>query len=177
MLEIENQPKGSCFRTTCSTNEIASAEQKCSAFFVSTNSDLQLLLLSILKLPQADRQLLNSLLQSKPASILTTPSNGVTDWQNDLNIRGLSPNTVDLYSRTVMKVLRVYPNPTSQQIRAYLADRLKVASQTKVRNDQKALKSFFNFLEGPGLWLDKENNRKKLIYSKNKQIVAYILLD
>jgi hypothetical protein len=76
-----------------------------------------------------------------------------------------------------MKVLRLYPNPTSQQIRAYLADRLKVASQTKVRNDQKALKSFFNFLEGPGLWLDKENNRKKLIYSKNKQIVAYILLD
>jgi len=103
------------------------------------------------------------LLQSKPASILTKARDGIVDWQNELNIRGLSPHTVDLYSRTVNKVLRQYPNPTSQEIRAYLAKRLKVASQTKVRNDQKALKSFFNFLEGQGLWLDNPVKNMKLI--------------
>jgi len=158
-----HNPKVVGSNPTPATNEEMKAEQKCPAFFISENNDLQSLMLSVLKLSQTDRQLFNSLLQSKPASILNMPSDGIVDWQNDLNIRGLSPHTVDLYSRTIKKVLKLYPNPSSQEIRAYLADRLKVISQTKVRNDQKGLKSFFNFLEGQGLWLDNPVKGMKLM--------------
>jgi site-specific recombinase XerD len=63
----------------------------------------------------------------------------------------------------VTKVLQQYPNPTSQIIRSYLADRLKAVSDTKVRNDQKGLKSFFNFLEEQVLWLDNPVKGMKLI--------------
>jgi site-specific recombinase XerD len=139
------------------------AEQKCSAFSVSKDNDLQSLLLSILQLPLSDRQLLDSLIKSKPASTLTSPCDGILDWQNELNIRGLSPRTVRLYSQTVKKVLTQYPSPTSQEIRAYLADRLDGVSQTKVRNDQKGLISFFNFLEGQKLWIDNPVKGMKLI--------------
>jgi site-specific recombinase XerD len=108
-------------------------------------------------------QLLGSLIQTKPASILATPSDGIKDWQNELNIRGLSPRTIRLYTTAVRQVFEHYPNPTSQTIRSYLADRLVAVSPTKVRNDQKGIKSFFNFLEEQGLWLDNPVKGMKLL--------------
>ncbi|MGA9099732.1 MAG: tyrosine-type recombinase/integrase, partial [Methanotrichaceae archaeon] len=102
-------------------------------------------------------------IQSKPASILAAPADGIQDWQNELHIRGLSQHTIDLYSKTVRKVIQQYPNPTNQTVRSYLADRLVAVSPTKVRNDQKALKSFFNFLEEQGLWLDNPVKGMKLL--------------
>ena len=86
-------------------------------FSVSKEIDLQSLLRLILNLPQTDRQLLSSLLQSKTASILSSPSDGILDWQNKLSIRGLSSHTIELYLHSLKKVLKQYPNPTSQEIR------------------------------------------------------------
>jgi len=45
-------------------------EQQCSTFFISKEDSLQSLLLKITKLPHADRLLLGSILESKPASTL-----------------------------------------------------------------------------------------------------------
>jgi len=132
-------------------------------FFVSKDNNLSGLLSKISKLSSADMQLLGSLIQSKPASILATPSDGIKDWQNELNIRGLSPRTIRMYSATLRQVFKQYPNPISQTVRAYLADRLVAVSPTKVRNDQKGIKSFFNFLEEQGLWLDNPVKGMKLL--------------
>ena len=129
----------------------------------SGDNNLSGLLSKISRLSPADMQLLGSLIQSKPASILTNPSDGIQDWQNELNIRGLSPRTIRLYTTAIRQVFRQYPNPTSQTIRAYLADRLVAVSPTKVRNDQKGLKSFFNFLQEQGLWLDNPVKGMKLL--------------
>ena len=132
-------------------------------FFISKDTNLSGLLSKISKLSPADIQLLGSLIQSKPASILATASDGVRDWQNELNIRGLSPRTIRLYTTAVRQVFEKYPNPTSQTIRSYLADRLVAVSPTRVRNDQKGIKSFFNFLEEQGLWLDNPVKGMKLL--------------
>ena len=138
------------------------ASSKGEAFLLPKNS-LKSLLSRIAKLSQSDRQLLGSLIQPKPASILNNPADGMTDWQNELQIRGLSPRTVRLYTTAVRQVFKQYPDPTSQTIRAYLADRLVAVSPTKVRNDQKGIKSFFNFLEEQGLWLDNPVKGMKLL--------------
>ena len=104
--------------------EVAQAKMptKESSPFAPSDSNLESVLLTVSRLPQEHKRLLSSLLQSEPASILTVPSDGVMDWRNDLDIRGLSPDTVDLYSRTVNRVLKQYPNPSSQEIRSYLAE-------------------------------------------------------
>jgi integrase len=115
--------------------------------------NLQSILTTLQKLSPSEKQAVLQMLQSGPASILKSPADGLQDWQSDLKLRGLADGTITLYSRTVRKLLEQYPNPTSREIRAYLAERLKVVTPTKVRNDQKALKSYFNFLEEQGLWL------------------------
>ncbi len=74
-----HNPKVVGSNPTPATKDKSEAEQKCPAFSISTNNDLQSLLLSILNLPQADRQLLGSLLKSKPASNLVIPCYGVVD--------------------------------------------------------------------------------------------------
>jgi hypothetical protein len=120
-----------------------------------SNSNLQSVLTSLQKLSQTDRQRIIEALQSKPSSLLGKPGDGYNDWQNELRLRGLTQGTIELYSRTVRKVLERYPLPTARDIRGYLAERLELVTPSKVRNDQKALKSFFGFLEeqGSGLWL------------------------
>ncbi|MGD0794697.1 MAG: tyrosine-type recombinase/integrase [Dehalococcoidales bacterium] len=119
----------------------------------ASGSNLQTILTDLQALSPADRQAIAQMLQSGPASILKKPGDGVTDWQSELRLRGLAEGTIELYSRTVRKLLERYPAPTNREVRAYLAERLKVVTPTKVRNDQKALKSFFGFLEEQGLWL------------------------
>jgi integrase len=126
-------------------------------------TNLQTILTDLQALSPADRQAIARMLQSEPASILQKPGDGVTDWQSELRLRGLAEGTIELYSRTVRKLLERYPAPTNREVRAYLADRLKVVTPTKVRNDQKALKSYFNFLEEQGLWLTNPVKGMKLM--------------
>jgi len=127
------------------------------------NSNLQSILTALQKLSPADKQVLIQVLQFGPKSILKKPADGVTDWQSDLRLRGLTEGTIELYSRTVRKLLEQYTIPTNREVRAYLAERLKVVTPTKVRNDQKALKSYFNFLEEQGLWLTNPVKGMKLM--------------
>ncbi|MFC1987929.1 tyrosine-type recombinase/integrase [Chloroflexota bacterium] len=68
--------------------------------------------------------------------------------------RGLAEGTISLYTRTVKHFLNLYPLPSTRDIRNYSVRRLQEVTPTKVRNDQKALRSFFNFLEAEQLWLD-----------------------
>jgi len=158
-----HNPKVAGSNPAPATKSIIKPVSQEAGFIVSKGNDLSGLLSKIAQLPQSDRQLLGSLIQSKLASILATPADGMQDWQNELNIRGLSPRTVKLYTCTIKKVFEQYPNTTNQTVRAYLADRLVKVSPTKVRNDQKALKSFFNFLEEQGLWLDNPVKGMKLL--------------
>jgi len=111
-----------------------------------TNPNLNAILTNLLALSPEDKAQLISVLQSGSQSLLGSPGEGMGDWQNELRIRGLAEGSIKLYSRTVKRVLAQYPSPTSKDIRNYLADRLQQVSPTKVRNDQKALRSFFNFL-------------------------------
>ena len=104
-----HNPKVVGSNPTPATNRDTKADPRRSAFSVSRDNDLQALLLSVLQLPLGDRQLLSSLLQSKPASILALPCDGIPDWQNELNMRGLSPRTVSLYSRTAEKGFGAIP--------------------------------------------------------------------
>jgi integrase/recombinase XerD len=117
-------------------------------------SNLKSVLAALQKLPQADRQRIIEALQSKPSSLLEKPADGYNDWQNELRLRGLASGTLALYGRTVRKLLERYPTPTARDVRAYLTERLGIVTPAKVRNDEKSLKSFFNFLEEQGLWLD-----------------------
>jgi len=122
-------------------------------------TNLQSILAALQKLSQADRRVIAEALQSKPSSLLEKPMDGYEDWINELRLRGLADGTITLYSRTVRKLLEQYPVPTARDVRAYLASRLEMVkagklSEAKVRNDQKSLRSFFNFLEEQSLWLD-----------------------
>jgi hypothetical protein len=47
--------------------------------------------------------------------------------------------------------------------RPHLVDGCKAVSATKIRNDQKVLKSFFNFLQEQDLWPDNTVKGMKLI--------------
>ena len=127
------------------------------------SSNLQSILTALQGLSPADRHAIIQALQSGPASLLKKPGDGINDWQSDLRLRGLAQGTIELYSRTVRKLLEQYPAPTNREVRAYLAERLKVVTPAKVRNDQKATKSFFNFLEEQGLWLTNPVKGMKLM--------------
>ena len=56
-------------------------------------------------------------------------------------------------------------------MRKYSVDRLEKVSAIKVRNDQKALRSFFNFLESEGLWYD--NPAKSLQLIKTNKVTRH----
>jgi integrase/recombinase XerD len=129
----------------------------------------QSIIADLQKLPQADRLIIAQILQSKPANLLEKPIDGYDDWRSELRLRGLSEGTIELYSRTVRKLFEQYPAPSSRTIRAYLDDRLEFVTPTKVRNDQKALRSFFNFLEAEGLWFD--NPVKGMQLLKTKKVI------
>jgi len=139
-----------------------------------TDPNLQAILTALQKLSPQDRQIIIEALQSKPSSLLQTPGEGYEDWRNELRLRGLAEGTIELYSRTVRKLLEQYPVPTARDVRAYLAARLekvkaKELSEAKVRNDQKSLRSFFNFLEEQGLWLN--NPVKHMRLMKIKKVI------
>jgi integrase/recombinase XerD len=127
------------------------------------DSNLQSVLTALQKLSPADRQAVIQALQGGPSNQIEKPANGVPDWQSELKLRGLAEGTIELYSRTVRKLIEQYPVPTNREVRAYLAERLKVVTPTKVRNDQKALRSFFNFLEEQGLWVTNPTKGMKLM--------------
>jgi site-specific recombinase XerD len=94
---------------------------------------------------------------------LRTPDQGIPEYFNELTVRGLAEGTIKLYLSTVKRFLHHYPLPTSADLRTYLTRRLQQVSPTKVRNDQKALRSFFNFLEEQSLWLNNPTKGMKLI--------------
>lgn len=123
------------------------------------------LLDQIAKLSPEEKELLFSQAQGK-VSTLSSPAEGLSDWLADLTVRGLAEGTVDMYTRTVKKFLARYPMPTSQDLRNYCVERLQQVSPSKVRTDQKSLRSFFNFLEVEGLWLNNPAKSLKLIKVK-----------
>ena len=57
----------------------------------------------------------------------------------------------------------------TRDLRNYSVNRLKQVTATKVRDDQKALRSFFNFFEAEGLSLD--NPVKGLVLLKTKKVI------
>jgi site-specific recombinase XerD len=83
--------------------------------------------------------------------------------------RGLAEGTIKLYTHTVNRFLESYPLPTTRDVRNYSVMRLQKVTPTKVRNDQKALRSFFNFLENEGFWLN--NPTKGLQLLKTKKVI------
>jgi integrase len=125
-------------------------------------TNIKSLLNQIAKLSPEERELLFSLAQGK-ASTLNSPAEGIQDWETDMVARGLTRGTIDMYTGTVKRFLSLYPMPTSRDLRNYSVQRLQVVTPTKVRNDQKALRSFFNFLEAEGLWLANPAKSLKLI--------------
>jgi site-specific recombinase XerD len=139
-------------------------------------ANIKSLLNQIAKLTPEERQLLFSLAQGK-ASTLNSPAEGLEDWENDMSDRGLASGTISMYLKTVGRFLEAYPMPTARDIRAYFAQRKLTRydgrpggiSPTKIRNDQKALRSFFNFLESEGLWLD--NPAKGLRLTKTAKVI------
>jgi len=80
--------------------------------------------------------------------------------------RGLAEGTISLYTSTTNKFLDHYPMPTTRDVRNYSVMRLQQVTPTKVRNDQKALRSFFSFLEAEGLWLDNPTKGMQLLKVK-----------
>jgi integrase/recombinase XerD len=83
--------------------------------------------------------------------------------------RGLAEGTIALYTSAVKKFLAIYPQSSIRDVRNYSVQRLEHVTPIKVRNDQKALRSFFNFLEAEGLWL--ENPTKGLKLLKTKKVI------
>ena len=130
---------------------------------LGTSSNLPNILTELQALSPEEKAQLISVLQSGSQSLLSSPGEGIGDWQNAKRLEGLSEGTIELYSRTVRKVLAQYPIPTSRDIRTYLSERLKQVSPIKVRNDQKSLRSFFNFLQDEGLWLANPVAKMKLL--------------
>jgi len=121
------------------------------------------LLKQIAQLSPEEKSELSSFLQSDKTSILNSPAEGLTDWGVDLTARGLAKGTITMYTRTVKRFLDLYPVPTSRDTRNYSVQRLQQVSPSKVRNDQKALRSFFTFLEDEGFWLSNPTKGMRLI--------------
>ncbi len=129
----------------------------------ATKIQIQSILSSLQQLSLADRQSIIQSIQSGPTSLLGKPAEGYNDWLCDLRLRGLSHGTIELYSRTVRKLLERYTAPTNRDVRVYLAERLNAVTPTKVRNDQKSLKSFFGFLEEQSMWVSNPTKGTKLM--------------
>ena len=127
---------------------------------------LETLISQIAQLSQHERETLLTLSQSQSVSTLSFPADGIDDWKSHLIARGLAEGTITLYTGTVKKFLSIYPQPSIRDVRNYSVQRLEKVTPTKVRNDQKALRSFFNFLEDKGLWLDNPTKRMQLLKTK-----------
>jgi integrase/recombinase XerD len=125
--------------------------------------NLQSILTVLSQLTPDERAEIKKALTTTQLPTLTKPIDGLSDWINELRLRGCAQGTIDMYSRTAKKLLEQDPIPTAGSIRSNLAERLKVVTPTKVRNDQKALKSFFGFLEEQKLWPDNPTKGMKLI--------------
>jgi site-specific recombinase XerD len=121
------------------------------------------LLKQVAQLSPEERKELLSVLQSDKSSTLSSPTEGLPDWQADMVARGLAKGTISLYTRTVKRFLDLYPMPTRRDVRNYSVQRLQEVSPSKVRNDQKSLRSFFGFLEVEGLWIDNPTKGLKLL--------------
>jgi integrase/recombinase XerD len=140
------------------------------------NVKFRSLLNEIAKLSQEEREQLSTLIQGK-TSLLGSPAEGLKDWEAEMVARGLSKGTITMYLRSVKKFLELYPMPTSRDLRNYAVQRKETrydgkpggVSDSKIRNDQKSLRSFFNFLEGEGLWVD--NPAKKLRLMKTDKVI------
>jgi integrase/recombinase XerD len=131
-----------------------------------TISSFESLLKQIAQLSPQERDALLSLTQSQKTSMLGCPQEGVEDWKNHMVARGLADGTIKLYTHTVNHFLEWYPLPTPRDVRNYSVMRLQKVTPTKVRNDQKALRSFFNFLEAEGLWLNNPTRGMQLLKAK-----------
>lgn len=118
------------------------------------DSQFETLLKQLAQLSPEERNKLYFLSQSGKVSLLDSPLEGVAEWKNHMIARGLAQGTITLYTRTIEKFLEQYPMPMARDVRSYSVMRLQKVTPTKVRNDQKAFRSFFNFLEADGLWLN-----------------------
>jgi intergrase/recombinase len=136
------------------------------------------LLKQVEQLPQKERDVLISIAQSERNSILDSPIDGLAEWKNNMIARGLAEGTITLYTRTVERFLNHFPRPTTRDFRNYSVQRLQEVTPTKVRNDQKALRSFFNFLEAEGLWLDNPTRGMQLLKVRRviRQAPATVIL-
>ena len=132
------------------------------------NINFKSLLNQIAKLSREEREQLFSLAQGK-TSTLNSPAEGLVDWEADMVARGLAEGTIKMYTRTVKRFLDRYPTPTSRDIRNYSVERLQKVSPTKVRNDQKAIRSYFSFAEAEGLWVN--NPAKNLRLMKVAKVI------
>ncbi len=88
-----------------------------------------------------------------PAIGLQTLEEGIPLWEASLVRQSYSPGSIRLYTHYVRRLLRCDPGPTSLSIERHLANAiLKGESPTAVKNELKALKSFFGYLYNQGLW-------------------------
>jgi len=95
-------------------------------------------------------------------STLVSPAFGFEMWKADLALRGLSPRTIELYSRHVRPLLEAYATPNEAEIKAFLAKRLQGVDakdgdalerrKTTLRLSIEALRSFFGYLHSNRLW-------------------------
>jgi hypothetical protein len=105
----------------------------------SPDLQFETLLKQLTQLSPEKQNALLAVITSNKSSILDCPAEGVADWKNQMIARGLADGTIQFYTRTL---------ETTR-----LCD-FRKPPPTKVRNDQKALRSSFNLLEAEGLWLD-----------------------
>lgn len=95
-------------------------------------------------------------------SALVSPAFGFEQWKADLELRGLSKNTIERYCCYVRAVLEACPMPTELTLKAFLAERLRdvdkadsLATERRkwlIAGYTAALRSFFGYLYTNKLW-------------------------
>ena len=88
-----------------------------------------------------------------PAPGLQTLEEGIPLWEASLINQTYSPGTIRIYTYYVRRFLTDDPRPTSLSISKTLADELvSGTSPTAVKNELKAIRSFFGYLYDEALW-------------------------
>lgn len=85
----------------------------------------------------------------------TVPVEYIDSWVTKLRGERRSERTIKMYRYLAERFLEQYPKPTKEEVRQYIAARLKEGlSPAAVENERKALRSLFSYLHQEGLYPD-----------------------
>jgi len=150
--EVETSPSTDNQQSTATNQShisvFTSLEPYIQALAQMTPANQQIVLNLICGLAEKD----NVPLMQTVASGLQTPREGILLWLASMKAEQYSPRTIEEYHRVIKYYLKYDPCPTFLSIQQYLAERLGRVSSARVAMERKALRSFFKFLYGAGLW-------------------------